>query len=104
MRVLENRVLRRIFGSNRDEVTWKWRKLHNEELNDLYSSSKISLVIKSPIMRCAGHLECMGARGGSYRVLVRKPEGKRLFERPRCRWEGILKWVFKKWEEGHGLD
>ena len=62
LRVFENRVLRRIFWPRRDEVTGKWRKLHNEELNDLYSSPNIILVIKSPIMRCAEHVECMGRR------------------------------------------
>ena len=96
LRVFENRILRRIFWPRRDEVTWKWRKLHNEELNDLYSSPKISLAIKSPIMRCAGHLECMGARGGSYRVLVRKLEGNRQPARPRCGWEDGIKIVLKE--------
>jgi hypothetical protein len=77
LRVFENRILRRIFGSKRDEVTREWRKLHNEKLNDLYSSPNIVRVIKSRIMRWAGHVACMGDKRGVYRVLVGKPEGKR---------------------------
>jgi hypothetical protein len=68
--VFENRVLRRIFGPKRDEVTGEWRKLHNEELNDLYCSSKIVRVIKSTRMRWAGHVARMGERRGVYRVLL----------------------------------
>jgi hypothetical protein len=86
LRVFENRVLRRIFGPKRDEVTWEWRKLHNEELNDLYPSPNIR-VIKSRRMRGAGHVERMGERRGAYRVLVGKPEGKRPLGRHRRRWE-----------------
>jgi hypothetical protein len=69
-RVFENRVLRRIFGSKRDEVTGEWRKLHNEELNDLYCSPNIVRAIKSRRMRWAGHV---AERRGVYRVLVEKP-------------------------------
>jgi len=76
-RVFGNRVLRRTFGPKRDEVTGEWRKLHNEELNDLYSSPNIVRVIKSRRMRREGHVACMGERGGVYRVLVGKLEGKR---------------------------
>jgi len=76
LRVLENRVLRIIFGPKRDEVTGEWRKLHNEELNDLYCSLDIVRVIKSRRMRWAGHVARMGQRRGVYRVLVGKPEGK----------------------------
>ena len=83
----EKRVLRRIFGPKRDEVTREFRKLHNEELNDLYSSPSIIRVIKSRRMRWAGHASLMGERGGVYRVLVCKPEGKRPLGRPRLRWE-----------------
>ena len=76
LRVFEKRVLRRIFGPKRDEVTGEWRKLHNEELNDLYSSPNIFRVIKSRIMRWTGHVARMGETRGVYRVLVGKPEGK----------------------------
>ena len=79
-------VLRRIFGPRRDEVTDEWRRLHNEELNDLYCSPKLVRVIKSRRMRWAGHVACMGEGRGVYRVLVGKPEGKRPLGRPRCRW------------------
>ena len=85
LRVFENMVLRRIFGPRRDEVTGEWRRLHNEELNGLYSSPNIVRVIKSRRMRWAGHVARMG-RGGAYKVLVGKPEGKRPLERPRRRW------------------
>ena len=85
MRVFENRVLRRIFGPKRDEVTGEWRKLHNEELNDLYSSPNIVRMIKSKIMRWAGHVALMWNGKGVYRVLVGKPEEKRPLGRPRRR-------------------
>jgi len=86
-RVIENRVLRRIFGPNRDEVTVECRKLYNEELNDLYCSPNIVQVIKSRRMRWAGHVARMGKRRGVYRVLVGKSEGKRPLGRPRRIWE-----------------
>jgi len=82
--VFENMVLRRIFGPRRDEVTGEWRRLHNEELNYLYSSPNIVRVIK--LRRWAGHVARMGEERGVYRVLVRKPEGKRPLGRPRRRW------------------
>ena len=91
LRVFENRVLRKIFGPNRDEVTREWRNLHNEGLNDLYSSPNILRVIKSRRMRWAGHVACMWERRGIYRVLVGKPEGKRPLGRPRRRWEDNIK-------------
>jgi hypothetical protein len=91
LRMFQSRVLRRIFGPKRDKVTGDWRKLHNEELNDLYCSSNIIWVIKSRRMDWAGHVECMGNRRGVYRVLVGKPEGKRPFGRPRVRWEDNIK-------------
>jgi hypothetical protein len=71
-RVFENRVLRRIFRPNRNEVKWEWRKLHNEELNDLYSSPTTVRVIKLRKIRCAGNVACMRERRGVYRVLVGK--------------------------------
>ena len=77
LRVFENRVLRRVFGPKRDEVTGEWRKLHNEELNDLYSLSNILRVVKSRRMRWAGHVARMGEDRVVHRVLVGKPEGKR---------------------------
>jgi len=85
LRVSENMVLRRIFGPRRDEVMEEWRRLHNEELNDLYSSPNIVRVIKSRRMRRAGHVARMGEERGMYRVLVGKPEGKRPLRRPRHR-------------------
>ena len=85
--MFENRVLRRIFGPRSGGVTGEWRKLHNEELNDLYASPHIVRVIKSRRMRWAGHVAHMGERRGVYRVLVGKPEGKRPLGRPRRRWE-----------------
>ena len=81
-----NMVLRRIFGPRRDEVTGEWRRLHNEELNDLYSSPNMVRVIKSRRMRWAGHVARMGEERGVYRVLVGKPEGRRPLGRPRRRW------------------
>jgi len=79
-------VLRRIFGPRRDEVRGEWRRLHNEELNDLYSSPNIVRVIKWRRMRWAGHVASMGEERGVYRVLVGKPQGKRPLGRPRRRW------------------
>ena len=86
LRVFENKVLRRIFRPRRDEVTGEWTRLHNEELNDLYSSPNIVRVIKWRRMRWAGHVACMGEERVVYRVLVGKPEGKRPLGRPRRRW------------------
>ena len=77
LRVFKNMVLRRIFGPRRDEVMGEWRRLHNEELNDLYCSPNIVRVIKSRRMRWAGHVASMGEERGVYRVLVGKPEGRR---------------------------
>jgi len=91
MRVFENRVLRRVFGPKRDEVTGEWRKLHNEELRDLYSLHNIVQVVKSRIMRWAGHVARMGEGRGVHRVLVGKPEGKRPLGRPRRRREDNIK-------------
>jgi hypothetical protein len=84
--VFENRVLRRIFGPKRDEVTGEWRKLHNEELHDLYSSPSIIRIMKSERMRWTGHVARMGKKRNTYRLLVEKPEGRRPLGRPRRRW------------------
>jgi hypothetical protein len=89
--MFENRVLRRIFGPKRDEVTGESRRLHNEELNDLYSSPNIIRVIKSRRMRWAGHEARMGEGRGAYRILVGRPEGRRPLVRPRRRWEDNIK-------------
>ena len=93
LRVFENRVLRRVFGHKRDDVTGEWRKLHNEELSDLYSLPNIVRVVKSRRMRWAGHVARMGEGRGVHRVLVGKPEGKRPLgrRRRRRRWEDIIK-------------
>jgi len=85
LRVFDNMVLRRIFGPRRDEVTGEWRRLHNEELNNLYSSLNIVRVIKSRRMRWFGHVVRMGEERGVYRVLVGKPDGRRPLGRPRRR-------------------
>jgi hypothetical protein len=85
LRVFENRVLRSIFGPKRDEVIGEWRKLHNEDSNDLYSSPNIIRAIKSRRLRWAWHVARMGEQRSAYRVLVVKPEGKRPLERPRRR-------------------
>jgi hypothetical protein len=79
-------VLRKIFELKRDEVTGEWRKLHNEDLCDLYSSPSIIRIIKSRRMRWAGHIARMGEKRNAYRLLVGKPEGKRPLRRPRHRW------------------
>jgi len=85
------RALRRIFGPKRDEVTREWGDLHNEELNDLYSSPNIVRVIKSRRMRWAVHIASMWERRSLYRVLVGKPEGKRPLGRTKHRWKDNIK-------------
>ena len=96
LRVFENRVLRRIFGPRRDEVTGEWRRLHNEELNYLYCSPNIVRVIKSRRMRWAGHVAHMSEERGVYRVLLGKPEGKRPLGRPRRRWVDNIRMDLQK--------
>ena len=93
--MFENRVLRTVFGPKMDKVTREWRKLNNEELSDLYSSPNIVQFIKVRRMRWAGNAERMGERGGVYRVLVGKPEGKRPLGRPRQGWEDNIR-IFRK--------
>jgi len=105
LRVFENRVLRRILGTKRDEVTGEWRKLHSEELNDLYSSPNIFRVIKSRRKSWAGHVACMRTRRGVYRGLVGKPEGKRPLGSLRCTWDDNIKMdVSGSGMWGYGLD
>jgi hypothetical protein len=94
--VFENRVLRRIFGPKRNEVTGEWRKLHNEKLHIFYSSPNIITQVKSRSMRWAEHVASMGEEGNVYRVLMGKPEGKRPHGRPRYRWEDGIRMDLKK--------
>jgi hypothetical protein len=102
LRVFENRVLRKVFEPTRDEVTGEWRKLHNEELNDLYSLPNIVRVVKAKRMRWAGHVARMGEDRGVHRVLVGKPEGKTRLGRPRRRWEDNNKMDLQEVAEGRG--
>jgi hypothetical protein len=103
--VFENRVLRRIFGRKRDEVTGEWRKLHNEELHNLYSFPDIIRQFKSRRIRWAGHVARMGEERKVYKVLVEKPDGKRPLGRPRRRWEdGIRMDLRETGLGGCGLD
>jgi hypothetical protein len=107
LRVFENRVLRRIFGLKRDEVIGGWRKMHNEELHNLYFSPNIIRMIKSSRMRWRGYVARMGIRGmhtwGAYRILVGKPEGKRPQRRSRRRWVDNNKTDVREIEWG-GMD
>jgi hypothetical protein len=93
--VFENRVLRKIFGPKREE-DGSWRKLHNDELHDLYSSPNIVRVIKSRRMRRAGHVARMVQGRGAYRVLVGRPEGKRPLGRRMRRWEDNIKMYLRE--------
>jgi hypothetical protein len=103
LRVFENRVLRRIFGPKRGEVTAEWRKLHNEELHDLYSSPNIVRMIKSRIMGWAAHVARVGEGRGVCRVLVGESEGKRPLGIPRHRWEDNIKMYLQE-VRGGGMD
>ena len=94
-------VLRRIFGPRKDEVTGEWRRLHNEELNDLYCSPNIVRVIKSRRMRWAGHVARMGDERGVYRILVWKPEGRRPLGGPRRRWADNIRMDLQEVECGY---
>jgi hypothetical protein len=91
LRVFENRILRRIFGPKRDEVTGEWRKLHSDELHTMCSYQNIILQIKSMEMWWAGHVARIGEERKMYRVLLGNPEGKRPHGRPRRRWENGIK-------------
>jgi hypothetical protein len=104
--VFENRVLRRIFGPKRDEVTGEWRKLYNEELHNLYTSPDINRQIKSRRMGWAGHVARMGEERKLYKVLVRKPESKRPLGRPRRKWEDRIRMDLKEigWRVWIGFD
>jgi hypothetical protein len=102
--MFENRVLRKIFGPKRDEATGEWRRLHNEELNDRYSSTNIIRVIKSRRMRWTGHVARVGEKRGAYRILVRRPEGRRPLGRPRLRWGDNIKMDLQELGWRHGLD
>jgi hypothetical protein len=92
--VFEDRLLRRIFGPKRDDVIGGWRKLHNEELYNLYGSPSIIRMIKSRRIRWAAHVARMGRK--AYRILVGKPEGKRPRGRPRRRWEDNIRRILKR--------
>jgi hypothetical protein len=89
--MFENRVLRRIFGPKRDEVTGGWKKLYKEEMHSLYSSPSIIRVIKARRMRWAGHVARMEEVRGAYNILVGTPEGRRPLGRRRRRWEDNIK-------------
>ena len=100
--MFENRVLRRVCGPKRDEVTGEWRKLHNEELSDLYSLPSIVRVVKSGRMRWAGHMARTAEGRGVHMVLVAKPEGKRPLGRPRHRWEDNIQMDLQEIGGGYG--
>jgi hypothetical protein len=94
--IFENRVLRRIFGPKRDEVTGEWRKLYSEELHILYSSADVIMQIKSKRMRWAGYVARMGGERNIYKVLLGKPERKRPLRRPRRRWQDGIRMDFRE--------
>jgi hypothetical protein len=102
LRVFENRALRRIFGPKRYEVMGEWRKMHNGELRNLYSSPDIIRQIKSRRLRWVGHVACMGEGRNMYSVLMGKLKGKRPLERPRRRWEDGVKMDLR--EIGWGVE
>ena len=100
LRVFENMVWRRVFGPKRDEVTGEWRKLHNEELSDLYALPNIVRVVKLRRMRWMRHVARMAEGRGVYRVLVGKPEGTLSLRFPHQMGDGriMLRWIFRQWE------
>jgi hypothetical protein len=93
-----NKVLRKIFEPKKDEVTGEWRKLHSEELHELYSSPSIIRIIKSRSMRWAGYVARIGQKRNAYMLLVGKPERKRPLGRQRHRWWIILGWILGRWD------
>jgi hypothetical protein len=96
LRVFENKVLKRIFGPKRGEVTGGWRKLHKKELHGLYSSPSIVRAIKARRTRWAGHVARMGEARDTYNILVGRPEGRRPLGRPRRRWDDNIKMDLKE--------
>jgi hypothetical protein len=96
LRVFGNRMLRRICGPKKDEVTGEWRKLHNEELDELYSSPNIVQVIKSRRMRLVGHVARIGEGKGAYRILVGNQRERDHVEDPGIDGKIILRWIFRK--------
>jgi hypothetical protein len=96
LRMFENRVLRRIFGPKRDDVIGGWKKLHNEELHNLYSSPGIIGMIKSGRMKWAGNVARRREKRNAYRILVGKPEGKRPLGKSRRRWVNNIKMALKR--------
>jgi hypothetical protein len=103
LRAFKNKVLRRIFGPKREEVTGEWRRLHKEELNDLYSSANIIRVIKSRRMRWAEHVARMWEKRGAYSILVGRSEGRRPLGRPGRKWEDNINGSSRRGIR-HGLD
>jgi hypothetical protein len=102
--VFENKVLRRIFGPKGDEAIGEWRRLYNEELNDLYSSPNIIRVNKSRRTRWAGYVARIREKGGAYRSLFGRPEGRRPLGRPKRRWEDNIKTDLQEVGWRHELD
>jgi len=100
LRVFENRMLMRMLGSKRDEVKREWRKLHNEELNDLYCSPNIVRVIKSRRMRWARHVARMGVRSGVYMLLEGNLSERYHLGDPGVDGRIILRWIFRNWDVG----
>jgi hypothetical protein len=94
--VFGNRVLRRISGPKTDEMTGGWRKLHNDELHNLYSSPCVIRMIKSRRMRWARHVARKGKKRNAYRILMEKPEVKRPLGRPRRKWVDNIKWILER--------
>jgi hypothetical protein len=106
MMVFENRVQRSLYGPERDELKWEWRRLHNEKLYALHPSPNNIWMIKSRRMKWAGHVACTREKRGAYRVLVGRPEGRKPHGRYRRRWEDIIKMIRLEvdWGGGYGQD